>query len=180
MSGGAKKILKKCNQFYIASVFGIRQDTMSKIADVAGFEGSVITTPDNKNSVFPARGVIYKSVGKDNPNLEEEWKEACRYEDLQKIGKTRWIEIGRLGKPIELSKINRPINNHDNDLKSLDKEKLERVKANVLRDEIEYPIVGRWPNGRYELIAGNTRIAVLKFMGHDPVVWLIDIPATNL
>ena len=119
----------------------------------------------------PQRGVVYSGT----PNLADEWSEAERYPEFQKWGREAWFDIGNRGRRVRFSSLGH-VNNHDPDLSNLDLEKLERVQTSILRDEIDYPIVGHWPDGTYELIAGNTRTAVLRSMGYDPIVWLIEIP----
>lgn len=122
----------------------------------------------------PQRGVKYSGT----PNLADEWNEAERYPEFQKWGREAWFDIGNRGRRVRFSSLGR-VNNHVLDLSSLDPEKLQHVQTSILRDEIDYPIVGRWPDGSYELIAGNTRTAVLRSQGYDPWVWLIEIPSDD-
>lgn len=119
------------------------------------------------------RDVKYKGV-----NLEGEWEEAERYPDLKKLGKKRWILLGKTGKVVNWNELGN-VDNYESDIKNLDPEKVERVSASIKRDEINYPIIGRWADGHLDLIAGNTRIALLKKLGHTPKIWLIDIPESD-
>lgn len=119
----------------------------------------------------PQRGIRYSG----SPNLAAEWDEAERYPEFQKWGHEAWFEVGNRGRVVRWSQLGE-VGNHEPNLDLLDPEKVRRVQTEVLRDEIDYPIVGRWPDGYLDLIAGNTRVAVLLSQGYDPKVWLIDIP----
>jgi hypothetical protein len=129
-----------------------------------------ITVPGNPkgNTNEPARGVIYVE-----PNFDAEFEEAQRYPEFQ--SKQEWLDAAKRGMPVSWSELNGFVKNHDDNIDNLDPEKVDRVETSILRDKVEYPIVGRWPNGQLELIAGNTRVAMLKHLGHDPMVWLMDV-----
>jgi hypothetical protein len=119
----------------------------------------------------PQRGIRYSGT----PNLAAEWDEAERYPEFQKWGHEAWFDMGNRGRVVRWSQLGE-VGNHEPNLNLLEPEKVRRVQTEVLRDEIDYPIVGRWPDGYLDLIAGNTRVAVLLSQGYDPRVWLIDIP----
>jgi predicted chitinase/pyrimidine deaminase RibD-like protein len=120
-----------------------------------------------------ARGVIYT-----RPNLEREWEEANRYPEFQKLGKDAWIDIAKQGRAVNWSSLD-SVGNVESDLSLLDSDKVRRATVDVQRNKVELPIVGRWPDGWLDLIGGNTRIATLLDQGHDPKVWLVDIPEVD-
>jgi hypothetical protein len=120
------------------------------------------------------RGVIYTK-----PNLEHEWPEANRYPEFHKLGKDQWIKIARQGSMAKWSSL-KDVGNFDSDLSNLEPEKRKRAAVLVNRGKVELPIVGRWSNGELDLIAGNTRTATLLDQGHDPKVWVVDVPDVDI
>jgi len=120
------------------------------------------------------RDVIYTK-----PDLEHEWPEANRYPEFHKLGKDQWIKIARQGSMAKWSSL-KDVGNFDSDLSNLEPEKRKRAAVLVNRGKVELPIVGRWPNGELDLIAGNTRIATLLDQGHDPKVWVVDVPDVDI
>jgi hypothetical protein len=119
---------------------------------------------------FQGRDVIYTA-----PDLEVEWEEANRYPEFQKSGKDKWFEIAKQGKVVRWSELDN-VGNVEQDLYSLDQNKVKQVAVDIKRNKIELPIVGQWSDGHLDLISGNTRIASLLNRGHDPKVWLINVP----
>jgi len=120
------------------------------------------------------RDVIYTK-----PNLENEWSEANRYPEFHKLGKDQWIKISRQGSMAKWSSL-KNVGNVDSDLSNLEPEKRKKAAVLVNRGKVELPIVGRWPDGYLDLIAGNTRIATLLDQGHDPKVWVVDVPDVDI
>jgi hypothetical protein len=112
------------------------------------------------------------------PNTEYEWGEAKRYSELKPLGKEEWGELVSDGEVYSWSELV-DVSNYDEDLQNLLPTKLNNVKTLIQAGEIQLPIVGRWPSGEYELISGNTRIAVLTKLGYDPYVIVIDMPAAR-
>lgn len=113
------------------------------------------------------------------PNFEYEWEEAERYPFLNKRGINKWIELAKSGKPVKVTKGSvASINNTDaadpDSFNSLDDDKKERFQKSYESGEIEMPIVMITPDGKLELIAGNTRLTGLMKVGETAVVWLID------
>lgn len=109
------------------------------------------------------------------PNFDREWEEAERYPEFQKAGKDTWINIAKQGSVAKWSEL-RDVGNVDTDLSGLERDKIKRAGTMVGAGKVELPIVGRWPDGYLDLIAGNTRIATLLSQGHDPKVWVVDVP----
>jgi hypothetical protein len=103
------------------------------------------------------------------PNTTLEYGEAQRYPELQ--DKKIWQDAVFKGTITYLYKL-KNVGNIDSKLSNLDKNKIKRVKEQVSKGIIEYPIVGNF-DGKLDLISGNTRIAVLKSMGIEPKVLLI-------
>jgi hypothetical protein len=105
------------------------------------------------------------------PNIDLEYGEAQRYPELQ--DKEIWQDAVYKGIVTYLYKL-KNVGNIDSKLSNLNKNKIKRVKEQISKGIIEYPIVGNF-DGRLDLISGNTRIAVLRSMGIEPKVLLINI-----
>jgi hypothetical protein len=116
------------------------------------------------------RGVIYTK-----PDFAREWGEAARYPEFQQLGREAWINIAAQGRVVDWSSLD-SVGNVELDLASLDQSKVRSVAVDVKRNQVELPIVGQWVDGTLDLIAGNTRIATLLAQGHNPKVWLVDVP----
>ena len=54
-----------------------------------------------------------KQIQYTKPNFENEWEEALRYPEFEDMGKEKWIEIAKQGKPIAFSKIRKVLGNVD-------------------------------------------------------------------
>jgi hypothetical protein len=119
------------------------------------------------------RPSLKEQVNYSGPHLEGEWEEAQRYPNFK--NQEQWIKTGSTGRVVNFSELG-DVLNHDSDVNNLEPEKIKRVKSEIEKGEINYPIIGRMPDGKHELIGGNTRVAVLRSMGHDPKVWVFDMP----
>jgi len=113
------------------------------------------------------------------PQFDIEWEEANRYPFLDKLGKDGWIELAQTGKVANVnSNIVKKIGNTGADgsetLADLEPEKVERLKKAMKSGTIEMPIVMKMPNGKLELIAGNTRLIGLISTEGKAKVWYID------
>lgn len=110
------------------------------------------------------------------PNFEEEWYEAVRYPEFRRMGKKMWIYIAKKYYFIEsFSNIEDVLGNVDLDFDNLEPEKKQRFIENYNEGVIEIPLVVKFNDDDYDLIAGNTRIAGLVKNGHDPKLWVIDL-----
>ena len=73
------------------------------------------------------------------PNLEEEWMEALRYREFEKMGKKAWMHYASKNYTItNFKEIEDVLNNIDLDYDSLDEEKRERFEEGnrkQLRDD---------------------------------------------
>lgn len=119
------------------------------------------------------------SIQYKTPNFEAEWEEAERYPFFAKRGINKWIELAKGGKPVRITaKHVGSISNTDaaepESFDSLDDDKKERFAKAIEAGVVEMPIVMIDPNGKLELIAGNTRLTGLMKLGHDAQVWLVD------
>lgn len=200
------KIRKKCKQAHIwgihyAPVYNryIQQPTEPTTPDMD-------TTTDTDTSVtnggtdagvaaeIQGSGLVYpNSIGSEHdeeftneqnlkpityvfPNTDYEWQEAVRYPEFESAGKSKWEKIVQDGEVVPFSTLG-DVNNYDPELKNLDPNKIKNASLQIKNGEVELPIIGTWSDGEYELIAGNTRIAILSRLGYDPQVLLIDIPS---
>jgi surface protein len=111
------------------------------------------------------RALIYKT-----PKSETEYDEARRYQKLSDI--RVWEDALSEAKVSYLYKLAH-VGNIDLNIKHLDKNKVKRVKAQIAKGTIEYPIVALI-DGKYDLVSGNTRVAVLTSMGIKPKVLIVE------
>lgn len=118
---------------------------------------------------------LKEQINYSGPHLEAEWEEAQRYPQFKNKNEKDWLKTGSAGRIANFSELGH-VSNHDSDLSNLEPEKIARVKAEIEKGEINYPVIGRKSDGTHELVGGNTRVAVLRSMGHDPKVWVFDMP----
>lgn len=110
------------------------------------------------------------------PNIEREWNEAARYPEFETAGIEAWKNAVENGNPAKLSELG-DVRNVDLNYDSLDENKKNNFQKAFQSGVIETPIVGRFDDGSYELIAGNTRLSGLVKNGVDPTVMVVDIPS---
>lgn len=113
------------------------------------------------------------------PLFDVEWEEANRYPFLAKLGQQGWEELASTGKEITVDSDNiKRIGNTGADgsetFADLEPEKVERFKQAMKSGTVEMPIVMKMPNGKLELIAGNTRLIGLINTTGKATVWYID------
>ncbi len=114
------------------------------------------------------------------PDFEEEWNEAIRYPEFRRMGKKMWMYVAKNYYFIEsYSNIEDVLGNVDLDFDNLEPEKKQRFMENYDEGVIEIPLVVKFSDDDYDLIAGNTRIAGLVKNGHDPKLWVIDLDNKN-
>ena len=110
------------------------------------------------------------------PNLEEEWMEALRYREFEKMGKRGWMEYASKNYTvISYSKIEDVLNNIDLDYESLDPDKRDRFEEAFENGEVEIPIAVKFSDNDYDLLGGNTRLAGLIKNGIDPKIFVVDL-----
>jgi hypothetical protein len=109
------------------------------------------------------------------PNFENEWMEANRYPEFQKMGKEKWVELAQQGSITKLSKIKSILSNVDLDFDSLEDGKKERFEKAFEKGVIEMPIAVKFGKNEYDLVAGNTRVAGLAKNHIDPSIWVVEL-----
>ena len=113
------------------------------------------------------------------PKFDVEWEEANRYPFLNKLGKDGWIELAQSGKVANVNsdtvkKIGNTGADGSEDFDDLEADKVERFRQAMKSGNVEMPIVMKMPNGKLELIAGNTRLIGLIDAKGKAKVWYID------
>jgi len=110
------------------------------------------------------------------PNFNEEWMEALRYREFEKMGREGWLEVANKNFDItNFEKIKDILNNVDLDYESLDEDKRKRFESAFDKGEIEIPIAVRFSENDYDLLGGNTRLAGLVSKGMNPKIWVVDL-----
>jgi len=109
------------------------------------------------------------------PDFNREWMEAIRYPEFVEMGKKGWIELAKRGKVVNYSDIKGVLGNVDLDFHTLEPEKQKRVAALLSKGVLEYPMVVKFSDTDYDLIAGNTRLAGLVKMGYNPKLWVVEL-----
>lgn len=109
------------------------------------------------------------------PNFESEWEEAQRYPEFVEMGRLEWIKRGKAGYIIPYSHIKNVLGNVDLNFEQLHPIKKKFVLQYIQDGLIEHPIVVKFSDDDYDLIAGNTRLSGLVKFGYDPKLWVVDI-----
>ena len=109
------------------------------------------------------------------PNFNSEWEEAERYPEFVEMGRLNWLKRGRDGYIVSFSKIKDVLGNVDLDFDTLHPTKKKFVLQYIKDGLIEHPIVVKFSDDNYDLVAGNTRLSGLVKYGHDPKLWVVDI-----
>ena len=110
------------------------------------------------------------------PNFNREWLEANRYPEFQSIGKSGWLELAPNGSVVRYSNIKDVLGNVNLDFDSLEKDKKQRFIEDYKTGVIEVPIAVKFNDFEYDLLGGNTRLAGLVRIGHDPKIWVVQAP----
>ena len=142
-----------------------------------------VLTPEEKQEVYQiVSGKIQENVESikyTTPKFEEEWKEARRYPEFKRLGKDKWIELAKNGKPVTITSA-KDINNTDADkpelFKTLNPEKQARALAQLEAGNVEMPIVALYSDGYKELLAGNTRLTAMMAQNGEATVWQFNVP----
>ena len=110
------------------------------------------------------------------PNLEDEWMEALRYREFEKMGKQGWIDIASKNyKVIPYSKIKNVLGNVDLDYDNLEDDKKKRFEVAFEKGRIEIPIAVKFNDNDYDLLGGNTRLSGLIKNGVNPKIYVVDL-----
>ena len=117
------------------------------------------------------------------PNFDAEWSEAERYSEFKKIGKDKWIELAKKGKPVDIDNaMSNNINNTEAGEKdraefdNLDPNKKERFVKDLAGNNIELPIIAKYSDGYLELVGGNTRLTGMMSQLGQGKAWMFDVP----
>lgn len=126
---------------------------------------------------------IYEDIKYSPVQFNVEWDEAIRYPEFRKIGKSKWIELAKTGKPINVdnalaNKIENTEAGEENrhEFDNLEEPKKERFRKAVEDGTIELPIVARYSDGYLELIAGNTRLTGMMREFGKGKAWIFNVP----
>jgi hypothetical protein len=110
------------------------------------------------------------------PNFREEWREALRYREFEKMGMKGWLDVAQNDfKITNYESIEDVLNNVDLDYDSLDEDKRQRFEEAFENGEVEIPIVVRFGQNKYDLLGGNTRLAGLIKNGINPKLWVVNL-----
>jgi hypothetical protein len=91
------------------------------------------------------------------------------------MGKEGWINLAKDGYMVKYSEIKDVLGNVDLDFDTLDEPKKERFNKSIKLGKMELPIVVKFSDEDYDLIAGNTRLSGLIGKGVDAPLWVVDL-----
>ena len=124
-----------------------------------------------------------KSIQFRKPNFDAEWGEAERYPEFKKIGKDNWIDLAKQGKPVTVDNaMSNKINNTEagekdrDQFDKLDSSKRDRFVKDLVKNNIELPIIARYSDGYLELVGGNTRLTGMMSQIGQGKAWVFDVP----
>lgn len=109
------------------------------------------------------------------PNFDSEWDEAERYPEFVEMGRLQWIKRGKSGYIVNYSQIKDVLGNVDLNFDELDPKKKKFVLQYIESGLVEHPIVVKFSDDDYDLVAGNTRLSGLVKFGYNPKLWVVDI-----
>jgi hypothetical protein len=140
---------------------------------------------ENIHRIKEVMGIIIESddIRYTDPNFDTEWGEAERYiqhpnpDKRITWTKDEWLEKVKNGRVVSFSEIEDDLENFSSieDFEHLVPEKIERFIQSFSNKVIELPIAVKLPNGKYDLIAGNTRLTGLRKNEIDPKIWVFNI-----
>lgn len=114
------------------------------------------------------------------PNFDFEWDEALRYPEFEDMGKKAWINLAKDGYMVKYSEIKDILGNTNLDFDTLEEPKKERFKKSIKIGKMELPIVVKFSDEDYDLVAGNTRLSGLVGKGIDAPLWVVDLTKIDL
>ena len=109
------------------------------------------------------------------PNFEYEWEEAIRYPEFEEMGKEGWLKAAKNGSITKYSKIKDVLGNVDLHFDGLEEPKKQRFNQAFEKGKIELPIVVKFDDQNYDLVAGNTRLSGLVSKGIDPTLLVVEL-----
>jgi hypothetical protein len=95
------------------------------------------------------------------------------------MGKEAWINLAKDGYMTKYSEIKDVLGNVDLDFDTLEEPKKERFKKSIKLGKMELPMVVKFSDEDYDLIAGNTRLSGLVGKGVDAPLWVVDLTKSN-
>ena len=101
------------------------------------------------------------------PNFDSEWEEAERYPEFVDMGRMEWIKRGKRGYIVKFSDIKNILGNVDLNFDELNPKKKKFVLQYINDGLVEYPIVVKFSDTDYDLVAGNTRLSGLVKFGYN-------------
>jgi len=126
-------------------------------------------------NMISLKSLLTESIRYIHPNFDSEWDEAQRYPEFVEMGRLEWIKRGKAGSVVSFSSIKDKLGNVDLNFKELEPKKIKFVKQYIKDGLVEYPIVVKFSDDDYDLVAGNTRLSGLVAHGYDPKLWVVDI-----
>lgn len=108
-----------------------------------------------------------------NPNFDFEWNEAAKIPEFNDMGKKTWQEFAKTGQKIKFSQISNKTKNQISI--QIDPIKKQRFEKAYEKGVVEMPIIVKFSEDDYDVLAGKTRINQLQKKNIDADVWLIDI-----
>ena len=139
----------------------------------------LVAIADKKKVKEDAYNINHNPLKFVEPQFDVEWEEANRYDFLDKLGKDEWIKLAQTGKAVtvdanSVKKIGNTGADGSETFDDLEPEKVARFKKAMKSGTIEMPIVIKMPNGKLDLVAGNTRLIGLINTKGKAKVWYID------
>jgi len=114
------------------------------------------------------------------PNFKDEWMEALRYREFEKMGYEGWLDVAQNSFEISNFKsIEDVLSNINLDYDSLEEDKKKRFEEAFENGVVEIPMAVKFSKNDYDLLGGNTRLAGLIKNGINPKIWVVDLSKTH-
>jgi len=156
--------------FHISLKFIPLPIPFSPLAVFLGKKVGINVLPSSQNLLPEQKDIIYTK-----PNFNVEWDEAMRYPEFVEMGKDKWIDVASKGYTTSYNAIKSVLGNVDLEFDTLEQPKKERFLKAIKTHTIEIPLVVKFSDTNYDLIAGNTRLSGLVKYGYNPKLWVVDL-----
>jgi hypothetical protein len=156
--------------FHISLKFIPLPIPFSPLAVFLGKKVGINVLPSSQNLLPEQTNIRYI-----HPNFDSEWEEAERYPEFVEMGRMKWIKLGKAGYIVDYAEIKDVLGNVDLDFDGLEPIKKKYVLQYINDGLIEYPIVVKFSDIDYDLVAGNTRLSGLIKYGYNPKLWVVDL-----
>jgi hypothetical protein len=156
--------------FHISLKFIPLPIPFSPLAVFLGKKVGINVLPSSQNLLPEQTNIRYI-----HPNFDSEWEEAERYPEFVEMGRMKWIKLGKAGYIVDYAEIKDVLGNVDLDFDGLEPIKKKYVLQYINDGLIEYPIVVKFSDIDYDLVAGNTRLSGLVKYGYNPKLWVVDL-----